>query len=43
MDRLNSLAIVCIERAYGNKVIVNSMNKIINILGKHHGRENFFF
>ena len=42
-NRLNSLAIVCIERSYGNKVIVNSMNKIINTFGQRHGRKNFFF
>jgi len=42
-NRLNSLAIVCIERSYGNKVIVNSMDKIINTFGQRHGRKNFFF
>ena len=42
-NRLNSLAIVCIERSYGNKVIVNSMNKIINTFGQRHGRKNFSF
>lgn len=31
-DTMNSLAIVCIDRAYGNIVFVNSMDKIINIL-----------
>ena len=42
-NRLSSLAIVCIERSYGNKVIVNSMDKIINTFGQRHGRKNFFF
>ena len=41
-NRLNSLAIVCIERSYG-KAIVNSMDKIINTFGQRHGRKNFFF
>jgi len=40
--RLNSLAITCIERAYGNHVIVNSMDKMIDIFGHRHGRKNFF-
>ena len=30
-NRLNSLAIVCIERSYGNKVIVKSMGKIFTV------------
>jgi len=30
-NRLNSLAIVCIERSYDNKVIVNSMDKIFTV------------
>ena len=44
-NRLSSLGIVCIERSYGNKVIVNSMDKITNIFGQRHGRprKNFFF
>ena len=33
--------IICIERAYGNQVIVNSMDKMINIFGQRHGRKNF--
>ena len=41
--RLYSLAIVCIERSYGNKVIVNKMDKIKNIFGQRQGKENFFF
>ena len=41
--RLNSLAIIYIERAYGNQVIVNSMDKIFDIFLQHHGRKNFFF
>ena len=41
--RLNSLAIICIEGAYGNQVIVNSMDKMTDIFGQRHGRKNFFF
>ena len=35
--------IICIERTYGNQVIVNSMDKMIDIFGQRHGRKNFFF
>ena len=41
--RLNSLAIICIERTYGNQVIVNSIDKMTDIFGQRHGRKNFFF
>lgn len=41
--RLNSLAIITIECMYGNQVIVNSMDKMINIFGQRHGRKNLFF
>ena len=30
-NRLNSLAIACIERSYGNKVIVNCMDEIFSV------------
>ena len=42
-DRLNSLAIICIERDYGNQVIVNSIDKMIDIFGQRQGRKTFFF
>ena len=32
--RLNSLGIIRVERAYGNQVIVNCMDKMINIFGQ---------
>ena len=32
-----------IELAYGNKFIVNSVDKVINNFGQRHGRVNFFF
>ena len=41
--RLNSLTIICIERTYGNQVIVNSIDKMTDIFGQRHGRKNFFF
>ena len=41
--RLNSLAIICIERTYGNQVIVSSIDKMTDIFGQRHGRKNFFF
>ena len=40
--RLNSLAIICIERTYGNQVIVNSIGKMIDIFAQRR-RKNFFF
>ena len=40
--RLNSLAVTCIERTYGNQVIVNSIGKMIDIFAQRR-RKNFFF
>ena len=42
-SRLNSLAIISIERAYGNRVIVDSIDKIIDTFGQRHGRRSYFF
>ncbi|XP_068692643.1 zinc finger MYM-type protein 1-like [Montipora foliosa] len=42
-SRLNSLAIISIERAYGNRVIVDSIDKIIDTFGQRHGRTSYFF
>ena len=42
-NRLGSLATVCVQRSYGNKVIVDSMDKIINIFGQRHGSGKTFF
>ena len=42
-NRLNSLAIVCIEYSYGNKVIINSMDKIINIFSDRATEGKTFF
>ena len=41
--RLNSLAIICIERTYENQVIVSSIDKMTDIFKQRHGRKNFFF
>ena len=41
--RLSNLATICIEGSYGNQVIVNSIDKMIDIFGQRHGRKNFFF
>ena len=41
--RLNSHAIICIERTYGDQVIVNSIDKMTDIFGQRHGRKNLFF
>ena len=41
--RLNSLAIICIERTYGNQVIVNRKDKMIDIFGQRYGSKTFFF
>ena len=37
-----SLTTVCVQRSYGNKVIVDSMDKIINIFGQRHGSGKTF-
>ena len=42
-NRLDSLASVCVQRSYGNKVIVDSMDKIINIFGQRNGSGKAFF
>ena len=44
-SRLNSLAIISIERAYGNiyRVIADSIDKIIDTFGQRHGRRSYFF
>lgn len=42
-DRLSSIAIINIERAYANKTLDNDMQSIINTFGKQHGRNSYFF
>ena len=41
-NRLGSLTTVCVQRSYGNKVFVDSMDKIINIFGQRHGSGKTF-
>ena len=42
-NRLGSLATVCVQRSCGtDKVIVHSMDKIINIFGQRHGSGKTF-
>jgi hypothetical protein len=42
-DRLSSLALICIERAYANKTLENDMENIIDIFGKRKKRNSYFF
>ena len=42
LNRLGSVATVCVQRSYGNKVIVDGMDKIINIFGQRHGSGKTF-
>ena len=41
-NRLGTLATVCVQHSYGNKVIVDGMDKIINIFGQRHGSGKTF-
>ena len=41
--RLNSAALINIERAYANKVVNNDIDEIINTFGRRHGRQSYFF
>ena len=42
-DRLSSLALICIERAYANRTLENDMENIIDIFGKRKNRNSNFF
>lgn len=42
-SRLNSLAVICIERVYANLVLKNDIDKIINVLASRKGRASAFF
>ena len=42
-ERLNSIAIINIEREYTNKVITSSMDKIVDTFGRRNGRDAHFF
>ena len=42
-DRLSSLALICIERAYANRTLENDMENNIDIFGKRKNRNSNFF
>jgi hypothetical protein len=42
-ERLNSIAVINIERAYANRTIKNDMVKIIDTFGRRNGRNSYFF
>ena len=42
-ERLNSIAIINIEREYTNKVIISSMDTIVDTFGRRNGRDAHFF
>ena len=42
-ERLNSIAIINIEREYTYKVITSSMDKIVDTFGRRNGRDAHFF
>ena len=41
--RLSIIAIINIERSYANRILEESMNRIIGIFGKRKYRESFLF
>ena len=41
-ERLNSIAIINIEREYTNKVITSSMDTIVDTFGRRNGRDAHF-
>ena len=42
-ERLNSIALINIERAYANKTLINDMERIIDTFGQRHNRSSYFF
>ena len=42
-ERLSSIALICIERAYTNRTLENDMDSIIDIFGKQNNRVSYFF
>ena len=42
-QRLNSIALINIGRAYANRTIATDMEQIINCFDKRHGRDKYFF
>ena len=41
--RLNSIALINVERAYANSALKNDMEKIIDIFGQRRNRQSYFF
>jgi hypothetical protein len=41
--RLNSIALINVERAYANNTLKNDMEKIIDIFGQRRNRKSYFF
>ena len=41
--RLNSIALINVERAYANSTLKNDMEKIIDIFGQRRNRKSYFF
>ena len=41
--RLNSIALINVERAYANSTLKNDMEKIIDIFGQRRNRQSYFF
>jgi hypothetical protein len=42
-ERLNSIALMNVERAYANSTLKNDMEKIIDIFGQRRNRKSYFF
>ena len=42
-ERLNSIALLNIERIYANKVLENDINKVIDIFARRKNRHQYFF
>ena len=42
-DRLSSLAVLHIEREYVNRVLLEDMDRMINVFGERSGRNVLFF
>ena len=42
-DRLSDLALLSIERSYGNEIMNNHIDKIIDKFGERKGRKKYFF
>ena len=41
--RLNSIALINVERTYANSTLKNDMEKVIDIFGQRRNRKSYFF